>query len=266
MPRDRAAMETHRVTRLVEHAPGLKSLYVPQTFDILPGQFVNLWLPGVDEKPFSVSNVDRGELELSIKAVGRFTEEVMRLKVGDWVGVRGPCGHGFELVGDGVLVGGGIGIAPLRFLALRLRQHGLRHRLLFGVRGKQDLIFATDYAHDAELWSDDGSLGAHGLVTQGLTRLLATTPPAVIYGAGPEPMLLAVRQLAREHQIPVQLSFERYMKCGFGICGQCCMDGSGIRLCVEGPILTETQLAEITELGLPHRLASGARPSTVGRH
>jgi dihydroorotate dehydrogenase electron transfer subunit len=253
-------METQRVTRIFEHGPGLKSLYVPRTFDILPGQFVNLWLPGVDEKPFSVSDAAGGELELSIKAVGRFTEAVMKLRVGDWVGIRGPCGRGFEPMADGVLVGGGIGIAPLRFLARRLRERGLRHRLLFGVRNRQDLIFAADYARGVELWSDDGSLGAHGLVTEGLARMLETAPPAVIYGGGPEPMLLKVRQLARAHRIPIQLTFERYMKCGFGICGHCCMDGSGLRLCVEGPVLTEAQLAGVTELGQPHRLASGARP------
>jgi dihydroorotate dehydrogenase electron transfer subunit len=259
MPHDRAAMQTLRVSRVVEHAPGLTSLYLPALFDVEPGQFVNVWLPGVDEKPFSVSALSGGSLELSVKAIGTFTRRLAAIAEGDWLGIRGPCGRGFTPVADSVLVGGGIGVAPLRLLAHTLAAKDLRHHLLFGVKSRADLIFPADYLTQAELWSDDGSLGARGLVTDGLRALLERERPQVIYGSGPEPMLLQVRQLARQHQIPVQLSFERTMKCGFGICGQCCLDGSGIRLCVDGPVLTEKELALVTELGLPHRRASGAR-------
>ena len=261
MPHDRAAMRTFQVSRVIKHGPGLASLYLQAPFDVAPGQFVNVWLPGIDEKPFSVSDRIGDEIELSVKAVGPFSTRLANAAVGDWVGVRGPYGHGFTLVADSVLVGGGIGIAPLRFLSRALAEEGLRHTLLFGVKSRGDLIFPADYVEATELWSDDGSIGARGLVTVGLKAFLERAAPRVIYGGGPEAMLLAVRELAQKHQIPIQLSFERYMKCGFGICGQCCLDGSGIRLCVDGPVLTEKELAEVTELGLPHRKASGARPS-----
>ena len=203
-------------------------------------------------------------LELSVKAVGPFTRRLMEVSAGDWLGVRGPFGNSFTPVDDAVLVGGGIGVAPLRFLTRRLVEAGLRYRLVYGVRTRAELIFDAELSDKAEIWSDDGSIGRRGLVTKGLTELIGQRPPAVIYGSGPEPMLLKIRELAREHGIPVQLSFERYMKCGMGICGHCCLDGSGLRLCVDGPILTEAELTQVTDLGLPHRTMSGARPRPVG--
>ncbi|MBI5511864.1 MAG: dihydroorotate dehydrogenase electron transfer subunit [Deltaproteobacteria bacterium] len=259
MSRDPALMRTFRVAKVTTHAPGLVSLYVEQTYPITPGQFVNLWIPGVDERPFSVSDVKDGLVEISVKALGPFSRRLVEVRRHDWLGVRGPFGTGFTAAEHGLLVGGGIGVAPLRFLDRVLAAQGLSRRLLFGVKSAAELIFPAAYAGTAELWSDDGSLGERGLVTQGLERALAAAAPRVIYAAGPEPMLLAVLRLARAHQIPAQLSFERAMKCGFGICGQCCMDGAGLRVCVEGPVLTDLQLHQVTDLGLPRRGPSGRR-------
>ncbi len=127
-----ARMRTFKVVRVVEHTPLLKSFYVEAPFAAEPGQFVNLWIPGVDEKPFSISDLAGGLLELSVKAVGSFTHRLMAVRVGDWLGIRGPLGRAFRLEDDSVLVGGGIGFAPLRFLARRLRDAGLRHRAVRG--------------------------------------------------------------------------------------------------------------------------------------
>jgi dihydroorotate dehydrogenase electron transfer subunit len=75
-------------------------------------------------------------------------------------------------------------------------------------------------------------------------------------------MLARILEIADERDIDVQLSFERYMKCGIGICGQCCLDGSGIRVCVEGPVLRREEIRETTEIGLPHRDATGTRKTS----
>ncbi|HEY3446457.1 MAG TPA: dihydroorotate dehydrogenase electron transfer subunit [Myxococcales bacterium] len=261
MANDRAKMRTQPVLEVVCHAPGLKSLYFEKPFEAEPGQFVNLWVPGVDEKPFSVSDLSGGRMEISVKAYGAFSTRLLEAKPGDFLGIRGPFGKGFELEADGLLVAGGIGLAPIRFLSKRLQAAGLEHRTVIGLRSRADLIFPDEYASGADLMSEDGSVGGKGLVTGRLEAMLAERRPRVVYGAGPEKMLLAVRDLADRFQVPFQLSFERYMKCGFGLCGQCCLDGEGLRVCCEGPVFNREDLAKITELGKPHRTASGRRPA-----
>jgi dihydroorotate dehydrogenase electron transfer subunit len=254
-----AGMRTFRLQRVVEHSPGLKSFYFDVPFEAQPGQFVMLWIPGADEKPFSISDLRDGCLELSVKAVGRFTHRLMEIQPGARLGLRGPFGSGFRLHDRSILVGGGCGFAPLRFLARRLGELGLAHRIAIGVRSRSDLMFAAEYTPCA-LTSQDGSVGVAGLVTEVVEPMLDAEPAQMLYAAGPEPMLLALRALARRRGVSLQASLERYMKCGFGLCGQCCLDGAGLRVCVEGPVFDERQLDQVTELGLAHRTASGRRP------
>ena len=253
-------MRTVPVRRVVVHAPDLKSFYLPREFHVAPGQFVLLWLPGVDEKPFSVSGVVDEFLEVTIKAVGPFSRAMMDLAAGQRIGLRGPFGRGFDPAGPAILVGGGCGVAPVRHLAREMARTGLEFELLLGARTATDLMFRDEYRRaGAWLVTEDGSLGTRGLVTDRLRELLAQGRHRHLFAAGPEGMLLAVREIADRHLVDYQLSFERYMKCGIGICGHCSMDGTGIRMCCEGPVLSRQDLAGITDLGLPHRDAAGAR-------
>jgi len=254
-------MRTVAVKRVVAHAPDLKSFYLPRRFDVAAGRFVMLWLPGVDEKPFSVSSVLDDLLEITVKAVGPFTRRMMDLAEGGLVGLRGPFGRGFRPASPAVIVGGGCGVAPVRSLAREMAESGLEFELLLGVRTASDLMFADEYRRaGVRLVSEDGSLGSRGLVTDRLRELLSRERYGHLFAAGPEAMLLAVRDLAEEHLLDYQLSFERYMKCGIGLCGHCAMDGTGIRMCCEGPVLSGDDLAGVTDLGLPHRDATGRRP------
>ncbi|MBM4355930.1 MAG: dihydroorotate dehydrogenase electron transfer subunit, partial [Deltaproteobacteria bacterium] len=201
-----------------------------------------------------------GRIELTVRAVGPFTRALMECRPGQLLGLRGPFGRGFELEPRTLLVGGGMGIAPIRFLAQGLDSARLPYETLLGGRTSTDLLFADWFAlRSSILHTDDGSLGVAGPVTQSLDSLLASHRYCTVCACGPEPMLLAVKASCEAAAVPYQLAFERYMKCGIGICGQCCMDGTGIRLCKEGPVLTARDLAGITELGLPHRNASGSR-------
>lgn len=265
-------IKTYPLQEILFHGNKNFSMYFARPFDVKPGQFVLLWLPGVNEKPFSVSGLTRatpskgapsgaGSIEISVKAIGPFTEKLSECRPGDYVGIRGPFGNHFSTRENTLLIGGGIGIAPMRFQAARLKARRLAPTLLFGVRTAQDMIFPKLYRPSAKcfLTSEDGSVGKKGLVIDLMDEIASSRRIDLIQASGPERMLLATRSWAMKHKIPVELSFERYMKCGIGICGQCCMDGSGIRLCVEGPILTETALQDITELGLPHRGPSGRR-------
>ena len=260
-----------RVEEVLVHHETLKTFVMEAPFSIAPGQFVMLWLPGVEEKPFSPSLATQnwrsrpGRIELTVRAVGAFTHALMGVKPGQLLGLRGPFGRGFSLEPFSLLVGGGMGIAPLRYLAEALDSSGLPFHALLGARTGRDLLFTDWFSRrSASLFTDDGSAGTAGLVTQSLDAELSSGLFRNVCACGPEPMLLAVMKICETRSVPYQFGFERYMKCGIGICGQCCMDGSGIRLCKEGPVLTAHELAGITELGLPHRDASGARPARPG--
>ena len=249
-----------RILRIVEHGPGTRSFVLPAAFPASrAGQFVFAWLPGLGEKPFSISEHHAGELELTIKALGPFSKAMMDLRPGDLLGIRGPYGSSFDVPGHAVLLGGGIGIAPIRFLARQLERAGRSAPILLGARTMDEHVFIDDFERlGARFATDDGSFGHHGFVTS----MLHDLPPqgdTTLCACGPEPMLLGVRRAASDLGFPVQLSLERIMKCGLGICGQCCMDGTGVRCCVEGPVLDDTLLGGITELGQRHRDGTGRR-------
>lgn len=254
-------METLPVRDIIEHGPGVRSFYFEQTFEVQAGQFVNIWLPETDEKPFSVSRVANGQIEVSVKAYGPFTKKLMQIQVGEYLGVRGPFGNGFSLHDNALLVGGGIGIAPLRILGDALLTAGKRAVPLLGAAMEYELIFKEDFQDMGPgfYYTDDGSYGKKGLVTEDLERIVETEKIEFVYAAGPEIMFLNLKEQLDKLDLPYEFCMERYMKCGIGICGQCVLDDSGVRLCVEGPVLNQDDLKQVSELGLPHRDATGRR-------
>lgn len=254
-------MHTYPVLKIFEHGPGVKSFYFQKMIEVKAGQFINLWTPGVDEKPYSVSAILGDMIEISVKAFGPFSRDLLKREVGAYLGVRGHFGRGFTLHDQALLIGGGIGIAPLRILSQELLKQGMRFVNLLGAAVDYEIIFADDFEKSAKTYfmTDDGSKGKKGLVTKDLLSIIEQEKIEFIYAAGPESMFVKIKELIDPLNIPYEFCLERYMKCGIGICGQCCLDGSGIRLCVEGPVLTKDDLSLVTELGLPHRDASGRR-------
>jgi dihydroorotate dehydrogenase electron transfer subunit len=221
-----------------------------------PGQFVMLWIPGIDEKPFAI--VAREPLTLTVAAVGPFSRALHALKVGDRVGWRGPFGRGFDLsgAGDALLIGGGYGVAALYFAANELRKMSCEITVAIGGRSEQDLLFEERLCAlgiRVELATEDGSRGTRGVVTDAAQGALARARR--IFACGPEQMLVAVMKLALARNIPAQLAVERYMKCGFGICGQCTL--SGKLVCLDGPVFTAEELKQLPEFGRLYRDASG---------
>ncbi|MDE3088163.1 MAG: dihydroorotate dehydrogenase electron transfer subunit, partial [Chloroflexota bacterium] len=202
----------------------------------------------------------------TVAAVGPFSRALHTMNVGDQVGWRGPFGRGFDLSGAGqaLLIGGGYGVAALLFAARELRKKNAGVTVAIGGRTAQDLIF-EERLHAlgvrVEIATEDGSRGARGLVTAAAPEAL--TRAERILACGPEAMLVAVMRLALAKSIPAQLSVERYMKCGFGICGQCTL--SGKLVCVDGPVFTAQELAQLPEFGRVHRDASGAAHFFQGR-
>lgn len=223
-----------------------------------PGQFIMLWLPGVDEKPMSIAHP--APLTVTVSRVGPFSTALHQRKVDDLVGWRGPYGRAFSLREEqpALLVGGGCGAGPLYFLATRAAQRGIPTTVALGARTERDLLYIEQFRAlgvDLALASDDGSAGHHGYVTEIASRLATANSQFALYGCGPEAMLVTLHHLCRERDVPGQLSLERYMKCGFGICGQCALDG--FLVCQDGPVFDVEQLDGLRDFGHARRTATG---------
>lgn len=251
------------IEKIVDEADGFKTFLFRHKLDSKPGQFVMLWLPRVDEKPFSISYQDKNRFAITVMKVGPFTEKLFALKEGDKVGIRGPYGNTFSLnVRKAVLVGGGCGTAPMGFLADELKKKGADVTFIIGARSRNFLIY-LDRMKKAGIRTivatDDGSFGVKGFTTEVLKKFIARNRMDMVYSCGPEVMLKFVAGICDEAGIPCEISMERYMKCGFGICGQCCVDNLGIRVCKEGPVFSGKTIREIEEFGKYKRTASGKK-------
>jgi len=249
-----------RVERKVRETPTVTSLYLrsPLPREPSPGQFVMVWLPGGEEVPMSVSGWKRGVLRISVAGVGETTRKLQGLEKGDYVGIKGPFGRGFQL-GEGphLLVGGGTGMAPLIFACHRLR--GERVKVLVGAKTGSELLFVREAERagaEVEVATEDGTEGRRGLVTDLLEEELRER--WTVLGCGPEGMLARVVRMALARGRRVQVSLERYMKCGFGICGSCVLDPKGLRVCTDGPVFEGRSLLG-TDFGKLARDACGRK-------
>ncbi len=212
-----------------------------------PGQFVMAWLPGIGEKPFSVAGA--APLALTIAAVGPVSEALCRLPAGARLWARGPFGQGFKLEGKKhLLAGGGYGAAPLRFLAEEALEAGGEVLVCLGAKTADDLLLAESFRSlgcTVEIATEDGSAGAHGLVTALVESVLQDFHPDGLYACGPKPMLLALVDVCRKNNLPGQFSWEALLRCGLGLCGSCELDEatakaagipSGWLTCHDGPV------------------------------
>lgn len=224
----------------------------------LPGQFYMLMTPerwggGSEGRPYlpralsfaRATTADGGlELDFLFECVGPGTERLAEVTEGEGVLVTGPFGNGFTVDQDtgSVLVGGGIGLAPV--VALREDLGGAGAELLVGMRSAAHAEAAQLLAPGHQLATDDGSAGHHGFVTDLLAERIARDADLTVYACGPSPMLEAVRRLCAEHNVPVQLAMEAAMACGYGACHGCVVptrDGYK-RLCVDGPVIDGAEL------------------------
>jgi dihydroorotate dehydrogenase electron transfer subunit len=231
------------IVAVVDESPTVRTFVFDLHLKADPGQFVMAWLPGVDERPFSLVRAD--PVTLTIARVGPFTTAVHALEAGDRLWLRGPLGHGFTLPPTPpspslcpiLLIGGGYGVAPLSFLAERALAAGWEVSVVVGAQTAADVILAGQFAAlgaQVAVTTDDGSLGRQGVVTDAAHHLLAAHDHQALYACGPEPMLEAVERLARSRCLPAQLSYERTMRCGFGVCGTCARNGWLV--CRDGPV------------------------------
>jgi dihydroorotate dehydrogenase electron transfer subunit len=224
-----------------------------------PGQFAMLaatehWGGGEDERPFlprafSIARRRDGESLFLLEDVGPGTRRLCELAAGEQVWLLGPLGSGFGEAAEGrrpIVLGGGVGIAPLAILQDALGQDAT---VLLGFR---DAARAEGAAllPGARVATDDGSVGHHGLVTELLAAELARDPAAAVYACGPAAMLEAVRALCERTATPAQLALEAGMACGFGACFGCAVPRRGggyLRVCIDGPVIDAALLDGVEE-------------------
>lgn len=211
--------------------------------EVLPGQFFQLKSPAKYlRRPISVARVRGNEVIFFVKILGEGTAGIAKLRSGEQLDLIGPLGRGFVLDDKkrrGLLVGGGIGIAPLIELSHRLVAP---HDVRIGYTG--DALF-DDYFERADAcvsYSLEGRAMEKGLPTQGLEEELAAGTYDVIYACGPMPMLAAVQRLGEAYGVETQLLMEEKMACGIGACLGCTQKIKAekgyklLRLCKEGPM------------------------------
>ena len=238
----------------------------PTSLKVDPGQFLMIWIPGIDEIPMSVSLWESPNVGITVLPVGEATEKLVSLQKGNWVGIRGPFGSSFNLDSKKALVvGGGVGMAPLRPLIYNLLERDTEVTLLIAGKTEQDLVFLEEFSKLAgdrfivRISTDDGSLGFKGFATEAVKEILDVRDFDTLYTCGPEPMMFGLFEQVRSLKVRFQASLERFMKCGCGICGTCAMDPTGTLVCVDGPVYTKKQLSGISEFGKYHRDSMGLK-------
>ncbi|MFW9831465.1 MAG: dihydroorotate dehydrogenase electron transfer subunit [Candidatus Thorarchaeota archaeon] len=235
----------------------------------MPGQFIMVWIPGTDEIPMSISStrVSDGEVEFAVAKVGDATTVLHTMKKGQLLGIRGPLGQGFRFptrVQEGplLLVGGGCGTPPLLFAAEFAASKGFKVHVALGAKIKAELLFYRRFRRYAETMmvaTDDGSFGIKGTAVDATKQLIDTNPTYVTcFACGPEGLLSNLVSFFTKYTIPLQVSLERYMKCGVGICGHCIIDKKGTRVCHEGPVFNAKDLKN-TDFGKWTRDETGKR-------
>lgn len=223
--------------------------------EMLPGQFVEV---RVDEtpsvllrRPISIHYYDKkaNELGLLVQLVGNGTRWMATLKAGDVLNVVLPLGNGFTLPADNtvrpLLVGGGVGVAPLLYLGMKLKEMGITPTFLLGSRTENELMQIAEFEKVGRVFitTENGAVGEQGYVTQ--HSVLSREQFGQVYTCGPKPMMVAVARWAKRAGVPCEVSLENKMACGVGAC-LCCVEDTkegNVCVCKEGPVFSIDKLS-----------------------
>ena len=224
--------------------------------EMVPGQFVEVRVDGSPttflRRPISINFVDyqQNELWLMVAMVGDGTKALGKLQKGDKLNCVLPLGNGFSFQSDRIalhkalLVGGGVGVAPLLYLGAQMKEQGMEPTFLLGARTASDLLMLDEFKKYGRVCvtTEDGSEGEKGFVTN--HSLLQQEHFEMIYTCGPTPMMKAVARYAKEKGIACEASLENLMACGLGAC-LCCVEKTtegNLCVCKDGPVFNINRL------------------------
>lgn len=223
--------------------------------EMLPGQFVEVRVDATPSvllrRPISIHYFDKdsNELGLLVQLVGDGTRWMATLKAGDLLNVVLPLGNGFTLPADKavrpLLVGGGVGVAPLLYLGMKLREMGITPTFLLGSRTENELMQLAEFEKYGPVYvtTENGAVGEQGYVTQ--HSVLTREQFGQVYTCGPKPMMVAVARWAKRAGVPCEVSLENKMACGVGAC-LCCVEDTkegNVCVCKEGPVFSIDKLS-----------------------
>lgn len=228
----------------------------PRAFpEVMPGQFAEILVPHAPHtflrRPFSVYDADQDKniLRFIIKIAGAGTGILCSLKAGEVVNILFPLGQGFtKTEGKALIVGGGVGIAPMYLLAKWLHKQEIPVQILLGGRSESDIINTAEFSAfgDLGMTTEDGSVGVKGLITA--HPWLEHIAPDItrIYTCGPDPMMRAIASIAEKQQVDCEVSLENTMACGYGVCLSCIVstDEGNLCTCTEGPVFNIKRLKD----------------------
>lgn len=213
------------------------------TQGMMPGQFVEIAVPGrYLRRPISVSDVEGDRLTIIYKTVGHGTAAMAQMQAGETLDILTCLGNGYDLSktqDDVLLIGGGVGVPPLIYLAKRLREQGRNVHVVIGFNTQSEVFAEKEFAAmgcTVEVCTMDGSYGLRGVVTD-----VIATPAPYYFACGPLPMLRAVAEKIGTNG---QMSMEERMGCGVGICVGCSIETKNgvMRVCKEGPVFNANEV------------------------
>lgn len=211
------------------------------------GQFISIYCNGLTlRRPFSVFSNNNGKIGILFKERGKGTQYIKSLKVNDFVDIIGPLGNYFDIQNKkALLIGAGIGVAPISFLKTKLDEKGIENLFVSGFLNKNEV---PDGIKIDKIYTDDGSLGEKGSVLNYLGVLLHDFQPEIIYACGPSIVLKNISQLGEKYGIETQIAMEKVMACGIGVCRGCVIDikkdGQIVNatVCKDGPVFKGSEI------------------------
>jgi len=237
------------ISSTVKETPDITTLYLEPKIEAYPGQYLMVWIPGVDEIPMSLSSIE-DKTSISVRIVGDATKALAKLNQGDRIGVRGPFGNGYRIEGSKpLIIGGGSGIASLVPLTEKMVAIGLNPTFVIGARNSDQLLFKDRLRKligpNLKIATDDGSEGYHGYVSNLAITMINEMDYDSIYICGPELMIIRVFEAVECLNLNIQVSMERLCKCAVGLCGSCAV--GPFRVCKDGPIFDREMLKTIKD-------------------
>lgn len=232
--------QTATIVKIEKETDKLSNFTLDKGIEAKPGQYLMVWLPRINEKPFGIA-LDN-PLTLSIARVGPFTEIIHKLRKGDKLTFRGPYGTYFEPKGKKLLlIGGGYGVVPLYFLATSIPKKARKNiSIIIGAKTKRELPFVAKFKNlgcKVSLSTDDGSAGVEGFSTDLAQKLLSKNKYSSVYTCGPQIMMEKIASICKKQKIFCQVSLEKLFKCGgMGLCGECSFKGKLV--CKDGPVFS----------------------------
>jgi dihydroorotate dehydrogenase electron transfer subunit len=242
----------YRVVKLEHEAERTKVLWLRGHAESEPGQFFMVWIPGVDEKPYATSHVTKDGVAITVQVRGKFSTRLVQVREGEMIGLRGPYGKPFRPHGRMAIVAGGMGVAAVGLL----HEERPQAPFLCGAKTASEVIFAKRFP-EMRVFTDDGSAGEKGFPTDALPDVIRSKRIELVCACGPEVMIKRVFDICEEHGIECQASLERYMKCGFGVCGQCAC--GQMLVCKDGPVFGSALLRQMPDFGKSALLKNGKR-------